>query len=208
MRPRCDRGASRVLAALALGLLASCASGDTAPGAPASSAASTPATPITPADPSDPTIARRPYSPEEIRGNMPVGSWTRYRLEQAGRPPVLRTTEVTAADAEGVTMSSTLTSESGESLGPPQEERAGWVELQHHATFPLGSTVVTEQRLDTPSGAWDCWLYTVSTMTDGTPEVARFHFAKDKPGAPVRYEQVVDGNRVFLMTLVGLGNGS
>jgi hypothetical protein len=91
-------------------------------------------------------------------------------------------------------------------MGPPVEQKDTWVALQHHATFPLEATTVTEEQVQLPSGAWDCWVYkVVSTTEDGAEQVNIFHFAKDKPGAPVQYEQLVEGKRVFCMTLVGLG---
>jgi hypothetical protein len=163
----------------------------------------------TPADPTDPTIARRPYSPQQIRDAMPVGSWTRYRIEQAGQPTVLNTTAVVSADDEQVTLSDQMSSEAGDALGLAAEQQVTWLELQRHATFPLAATTVTSADIDLPSGHWECWLYTVTSTTEGGgAETSLFHFAKNKAGAPVRYEQIVDGTRVFFMTLVSTGNGN
>ena len=65
------------------------------------------------------------------------------------------------------------------------------------------------EEIELPSGTWDCWLYEVTELDDDGQEViTRYHFAKDQPGAPVRYAQLVDGKRVFLMVLMEKGRES
>lgn len=161
----------------------------------------------TPADPDDPAIARRPYTPQQIADKMPVGFWTQYLVEQFGKPAVLNKSTVVAADAESITLSNQLSTEVGDPVGEPVEQTDTWLALQHHATFPLDATSISETEIDLPSGRWDCWLYTVRSLgADGSEQINHFHFAKDKPGAPVRYEMLVNGKRVYLMSLVGLGD--
>ncbi len=154
----------------------------------------------------DSGIARYPFSAEQIRDAMPVGFWTRFRMEPAGQPPSFLTTTVVAWETDHVTLSNQLQSAEGDTMGEPVSQEASWVELQHHATFPADATLIEDQTVETPSGSWDCWVYTVTVETpEGGVDISRYSFAKQKPGAPVRYEQSIDGERVFLMTLEALG---
>jgi hypothetical protein len=78
-----------------------------------------------------------------------------------------------------------------------------------HATFPLKQTTLTSEEIQLPSGIWDCWLYEVTEVNDdGMESITRYHFAKDQPGAPVRYSQKVDGKRMYLMKLMEKGHES
>ena len=90
----------------------------------------------------------------------------------------------------------------GEPVGEPRTANATWRVLRDHAKFPADKTTVTHEAIDIPSGHWDCWLYTLEGMEGDTPTLQRFWFAKDKPGAPVVYENVMDGELTLRMTLV------
>ena len=69
-------------------------------------------------------------------------------------------------------------------------------------SFPAEATVRTEDRVETPGGTFDCWLYTVRQEEDGVAATARFWFAFDKPGPPVIYETEQDGELTSRMVLL------
>lgn len=146
-------------------------------------------------------IAPRPYTWQQIRDAMPEGFLARYRVEYAGQDPVITVSRVTRWGERQGTLWQQKESLDGQPLGPPEEAEERWEDLRDHATFPAAETTIAEEELVTPAGRFDCWLYTVVTRAEGRTVESRFHFAKLKPGAPVRYERLEDGRRSMLMAL-------
>ena len=157
--------------------------------------------------PDDSQFAKRPFTAEQIRDNMPVGSWTLYSIVQAGQPAVQRLTTVSSADADSVVMTVELKDPAGQLLGAPQEDAARWDELMRHASFPVTDTTIRDVDLETPAGRFACWRYEVIGEEEGVPVRSLFYFAKELPGAPVRYEMFRGEQSVYSMTLVDRHGG-
>ena len=150
-------------------------------------------------------LAPRPFTAEQIAEHMPVGTWRRYLMEPAGEPGFEELSTVLLCQGAGLTLESRAFDLDGSARGQPQHMTAHWTDLRDHATWPAEATVIRETQLALPSGTFDCLRYTVTTEALGVPVVSRFYFAEDHPGAPVRYEEVRDGVRVFRMTMIGFG---
>lgn len=150
-------------------------------------------------------VAPRPYTSAQIQAAMPVGFQARYQVEQPGRPLLISLTRVLSADATGVTLSQRMLHQDGSIAGEDEVSQESWDGLRNHASFPAQQTSISRERIELPSGSFDCLLYSVITSGEGRQLLSRFHFALDRPGAPVRYERVQDGQRTYLMTLLDSG---
>lgn len=64
--------------------------------------------------------------------------------------------------------------------------------------MPIDATTVEPVTIDIPMGRFDGLRY---TRTDGDT-VATFWFATDRPGAPVRMEERVNGELVYSSTAI------
>jgi hypothetical protein len=102
---------------------------------------------------------------------------------------------VVASDAAGVEIEYVKLDESGEATGTRRTERADWVELRDHATFPAATSTLQEVARETALGTLDGLLYTVKDENHG--RVTEFFFAKSLPGAPVHMRAVQAGELVM-----------
>jgi len=177
--------------------LAGCASDTVPTAATEPSAALAEAAPV--------ALAPRPFTAEQIAEHMPVGKWRRYLMEPQGEPGFEELSTVLLCQGAGMTMESRAFELDGTARGEPQRLTANWVDLRDHASWPAEATVIHETQLALPSGTFDCWRYTVTAEVEGVSVVSRFYFSKAHPGAPVRYEEVRDGVRVFRMSLLASG---
>lgn len=134
-------------------------------------------------------IAPRPYTPEQIRDAMPVGTDMRYRIEAAGAPATIVAYHVDAADATSVTMTDRVLSEDGAKVIAEEKSTTEWVKLMEHATFPADATTVRDASVEVPAGRFETTEYVV--RRDGS--VVTFHFAKTLPGPPVSMVEEADG---------------
>lgn len=130
-----------------------------------------------------------PYSADQIREKWVVG----FRLEArtvAGETESLERTEVTAADAEQVSMRFELVAADGEPAKPPQDYTAKWEELRDHALFE--SAKATRERAECRSqlGTQPGWRY---VTTDANGDALTMCFADATPGPPVEHETRRDG---------------
>jgi hypothetical protein len=73
-----------------------------------------------------------------------------------------------------------------------------WVDLQGHASFPLATTIITRETIDTPVGSHECLRYTVA-VEEGT---SAFWFAPELPGMPIHFTEVKDGTVVSATTMI------
>lgn len=148
---------------------------------------------------SAPKFAKRPFTAAEIRAGTPQGARWVYEVETADKPKIRQVAVVTRADETSASFSQTTYDASGAVLGAVQTSTSTWQELEGHATFPSASTTIEETTVKTPAGTFEAWLYTVTN--DVKKSVERFWFAKEKPGAPVLFEQKNDGKLVLRVVL-------
>jgi hypothetical protein len=134
-----------------------------------------------------------PFSADEIRRGCPPGRTVRMRVERAGAEPVIRVTRFAGGDAEGADQEVSIETPDGERVGDVERRRSTWLEFQGHASMPIATTVIREESIEIPAGAFDCLVY---TRTDGE-EVSTFWFARSAPGMPLKYESRVNGELVF-----------
>lgn len=162
------------------------------PGAPPAAAA--PASPAA-------GIATPPFSAEQIRQAMPVGTRIVLRIAMAGRPPVLEEMTVIAADRAGCTIHSRKLAEDGALVQDAGPTTATWSALESHAHFPARSTSRSDSTVTVPAGTFDTWLYVVSSGR-ANGEERRMHFARAWPGPPVSMEVVRGGATTMTMTML------
>jgi hypothetical protein len=148
-----------------------------------------------------PDHAPTPFSAARIREGCPSGRVSTFLIEQGGHK-VLQVFRFVKADAEGAEFSVDITTEDGKPLKKSQPTRQTWSGFQAHASFPANVTRITEGRVKTPAGTFDCWVYIVIAKGKTVTKESRFYFAKTIPGPPVKMTQQMDGKTVFSMTLV------
>ncbi len=147
-------------------------------------------------------LAEVPFAWTAIRDATPAGRTYYFQFREDGRVRHERWVFETVTE-NGYTSTSTPVDEAGEATGETERSEGTWQELEHHAHFPAGATEITNAVLTIPLARFRCRLYTVTSTDDaGRPVVARFWFATDLPGAPVRMTREVDGETVLEMQLV------
>lgn len=154
-------------------------------------------------DEAAPEFAPLPYTANQIRGAMPRGFRCVY-VTTEGEDVVKSVWTVLASDVDGASIEFRTLDAAGTEVGEPEVRRSAWTELRDHAQFPAALTTIQDATIEVPAGAFECWLYTLTVEADGGTTVRRFWFAKEKPGAPVRFETVRDGALVSRSVLTEL----
>lgn len=143
----------------------------------------------------------RPFTAEQIRAAMPVGTQIDLRVAVGGQAPVSFRWVVSAADAETVTILSSTQGPDGRWTPDEGDGRSRWSELVEHAAFPSKQSQRVESTVDTPLGHFDTWRYTVNGKDEaGNAQVSTYHFARTLPGPPVLYTIEQGGVEVFRMS--------
>jgi hypothetical protein len=146
-------------------------------------------------------LAQFPFTAEQIRDATPEGRTYRFAMRQGAQDAVQLTVRFTKVTPDGATFETTIVDKDGKVLQQTTEEST-WQQLVGHAAYPADSTEITEATVEVQAGTFDALLYTVSGEQDGKPVVARRHFARSLPGAPVKTEITVGDQVVFAMELV------
>lgn len=182
-------------------LLASACAKPAAPTAPAPSAAVAPTSGGEPFAPLADGTAPRPFTAEQIRAAMPVGTEIHLRMEAPPEAPVEQRWTVTAATAETCTIASRVVDPaSGATVADEGEGTSAWAELVEHAAFPAAATRIEHGTISVPAGTFEIVRYTVAG-DDGHTRV--YSFAVALPGPPVSLvETDAAGATVHAMTLL------
>ncbi|HTE54448.1 MAG TPA: hypothetical protein VK698_26525 [Kofleriaceae bacterium] len=191
---------------LALSLVVACGGGGGG-GAPATATAPTAdavsgAAPAAAAPAAEPGLAPRPFTAEQIRVAMPVGTEIRYRLEETGKPAVIVHSKVTVADAAAMTMVSRVLAEDGSVLSEEPARTTRWDDLLKHASFPADHTKRSQGKVEVPAGTFETLDYVVTESANGATTVTTFRFATALPGPPVSLVVEKGGAVVQRMTLL------
>ncbi len=142
--------------------------------------------------PPSPEMAPQPFTPAAIRDAMKPGSRRRFITRgTAGTTTIVEWSVLEATEAH-CRIRFTLIDDDG-SPGAPTEKVVGWEELRDHATFPAAHTTAVEEEVAVPAGRYLCWTYTVTERSDTDTLVSSYSFAKELPGAPIRYASVRNG---------------
>lgn len=147
-------------------------------------------------------LAPYPFTPEQIRLANPPKTVLVHRMEGAAGTFLQTMSFLRPANEERTSIQIKRMNENGRTISQPEESTATWEELRDHASFPAARTVRTQDRVETPAGTFDCWLYTVEGENPDNPVFARFWFALDQPGPPVVYETEQDGRVLTRMVLL------
>lgn len=150
---------------------------------------------------SEPEHVVPPFSAEQLRTGIPVGTEIRYRVESAGSPAVIQHWVFTAADERGCTIHSRVLAEDGSLIEDEGEGTSTWAELESHAHFPAATTTRSESTVEVPAGRFETWLFEVRPAEADAP-VSRYHFARELPGPPVWMEVSKGGTVVRKMELL------
>jgi hypothetical protein len=103
------------------------------------------------------------------------------RTEAVGEPDRVDLTIFAEVDEQGTLM---------ESNG--RRHRVTWRDLQAHASFPAAVTSISEEIIEIPLGTMECLAYRV----ESGDTVSTFWFAKHRPGMPILFTTVHDGDLV------------
>jgi hypothetical protein len=166
-----------------------CAGRPTTPEAPASSPAASPATA---------NIAPPPFTVEQLRAGLPVGTVLSYSMQPGASGSYVQQYRVVAADATSVTMVSVKIYSDGRTEESPPAPTP-WSELVSHAHFPADRTRIFNVQVTTYAGSFSTRAYEV---TDPTGVVSTYYFALDQPGPPVLYTVKIDNKRSSMMSLM------
>ena len=139
-----------------------------------------------------------PFSAAQIRDGFVVGREVRSLIVRAGEEPYVHVRRNISADGDtGVHEVWTETPE-GDRISEPEQASSTFLELQKHASMPVGATAIEPVEIDIPMGRFDGLRY---TRLQGD-RVDTFWFARARPGAPVRIESRVGGSVVFSSTAI------
>ncbi|UOQ87649.1 hypothetical protein MUN74_10015 [Agromyces endophyticus] len=134
-----------------------------------------------------PGLLPTPFTADEIRAASGTGKTIRLVVDLPDGTSFERVNRFTDLDDEGATLSQWRLGVDGGVDGPVTSERVTWLELQEHAAFPAEHTTRETEVLDLAFGRVECLRYEVRHEPEH-PGVARFWFALEHPGMPVRYE--------------------
>lgn len=147
-------------------------------------------------DATDPTILRRPFTAQQIRGEMVPGLRVMIRITTPERETVERWS-VLDADADFVEIEYAEVPDQGAGAGEVGSRRSSWIELRDHATFPAQRSTRERETMDTALGTFEGWMYRVQSE-DGTRR-DEFFFADEIPGAPLLMRTLENGDEVYRM---------
>ncbi|MFG0318537.1 MAG: hypothetical protein ACF8XB_14780 [Planctomycetota bacterium JB042] len=138
-----------------------------------------------PLDPDDPTLLARPFTAAQIAAAMPAGRVIELEQSQPMGKGRLRWT-VVEADDDGCVIEYAPLDADGAPVGEARRVRHGWTELRDHASFPVETSTVEDDRRLTPLGLVDGRTYTTTDAESGT--VTRMFFSPMFPGPPLWFE--------------------
>jgi hypothetical protein len=143
-------------------------------------------------------VADYPYTAEQIRDSSPSGRVCIFRVTDPDGDTITKM-EFLGADAEGVTVKSTVTTPEGEPVGD-EESRSTWADLVEHASYPAGFTTITSVEVTVGAGTFQAKLYEVQDGAGGVDLKA--WFADGMAGPPVKLEDHGDGEIIVAMEML------
>ena len=126
-----------------------------------------------------------PYTADAIREATRPGRTYVFRLSHIGKAPQTKTVTFVDATDAAATMMTTFKNASGKTTST-HTLVLFWQSLEEQVTFPTDGTKFSETTVTTPAGSFEVYLYTVTKREGGDQVVARYYFAKDLPGLPVK----------------------
>lgn len=165
-------------------LLAACGpGGESSPPPAAPTAVAAGATPP-PEEAPVPAMHPTPFTADQIRDAMPVGTTLRFQRETPDGTGY-QTWTVNAVTPTHGTISFQPEAAEGTPLGQASEQTSAWTELRDHALFEVANTTVTDEPVTTEPGAGPGRVYLRTQESRKGPQVSRMHFSLSLPGPPV-----------------------
>ncbi len=165
-------------------LLAACSS-EPAPPPPAEPAPHAVSMLTPPEAPRVPDFLPPPFTAEQIRDAMPVGTTLRFE-RKAPDGSGFQTWTVTGTTETHATISFQPEAADGSSIGQPAVRTSAWTDLRDHAKFDASKTVASEQPVSAGPGAGPGRRYVLTEPTKGGDVVSVLDFALTLPGPPIR----------------------
>ena len=123
-----------------------------------------------------------PFSAEQIRSASVEGHCSILLMHPMDGDAFLTKVIFRGSDPETAVFESQNYDLEGNPMGAAQTGSASWADLQGHASFPIQSTELSEETIDSVMGKKACWKYVVKNA-EGSET---FWFAKDHPGPPIK----------------------
>ncbi len=127
--------------------------------------------------------APTPYTADQIRAGCPTGRSIDLSVKTKVETPYIQHIRFVDTDKIGATQDLWRTSADGTPRGAVDTVYSSWPELQRHASFPMKTTTIDDERIEISAGTFDCMRYTVLRGAIAHT----FWFAVDLPGMPVRF---------------------
>lgn len=145
-------------------------------------------------------MAPNPFTVDELRNSLSVGSTFRFEMRTPGPASAFERWRIVAATAETVTINTAAINADGSLLTDEGDETYTWDDLHHHADFPASDTVREDGMVEVPAGTFAVWHYVVRDAA--ADKISRFDFAKEYPGPPVKLTIQQGKGTVYEMILV------
>ncbi len=154
--------------------------------------------PVLGIDMSDESVLPTPFTAEQIREAMPLGTRLQLRLSAGEVTVMTMHWEVLAADAETMTLLSHNELPDGKQAEPETHVHA-WEDLRDHAAYKARQTTRRRHSMQTALGELEGWLYEVNAPG----RIESIFFADALPGPPTWMEQTsADGATTLLEQVV------
>lgn len=133
-----------------------------------------------------PALAPFPYTPGQLRDASKAGRIYRYKATAKGGAVSYFQMQFDAVTHADCTVTSFGCDAAGKQLGESGTATSTWEQLQAHASYPADRTAITSDTITVGAGTYDCMKYEIRSAKE--PGVINyFWFAKDQPGAPVKF---------------------
>jgi len=180
----------KLLLALSITLVSSCAALSPAPSSPP------------PENSTQAGHAPTPFSADDLRRSFPDGTQLRFELGSIDAEPQVQILSFSNPSDAGVEVQVELVDPDGTVVVSSPVETAMWEELQSHASFPEADVTLTREPHETRLGVAECWHYAVRSVQNERTLVTHYWFDIERPGPPVDFTMEFDGVLSYRMEMV------
>ncbi len=138
-----------------------------------------------PAEPRVPDFLPPPFTADQIRDAMPIGTTLRFE-RRAPDGSGFQTWTVTGSTETHATISFQPEMADGTPLGAAAVRTNAWTDLRDHAKFDASKAVASDRPVTTEPGTGPGRHYVLTEPTKGGDVVSELDFALTLPGPPIR----------------------
>ncbi|CAG0966539.1 hypothetical protein PLCT2_01077 [Planctomycetaceae bacterium] len=151
--------------------------------------------------------SKLPWSLDDIKKSMKVGSSMKFKLEVAqgdNKTTTWMTTEITEVTDKGYKSKTTYTDKDGKAMEgmEAEEEEKEWGDM--YAEFLSPSTTVTTEKVKVGDKELECKAYSTKVENENMKSNLKICFIKDKPGYVAKLEAVAESGENKQTTLLTL----